>query len=174
MIFTRINPNTPFYRALTPKWAFQPESGAGAAERGGRFNRPGVEARYLGGSPQVALLEYQAESVLLPPAIVACYLVSAEPVVDFTGGYDSRSWSPLWREAFCNWKNLAYLQRVDPPSWDIGDLVRESGACGLLYRSARDVRETNLVLYPECAHLFTAPVYDPDGRLPRDDRSWRP
>ncbi|WP_245470224.1 hypothetical protein [Mesorhizobium sp. M7A.F.Ca.MR.362.00.0.0] len=32
---------------VTPKWAFLPTSGAGAAIDGGRFNRPGVEALYL-------------------------------------------------------------------------------------------------------------------------------
>ncbi|TIO05675.1 MAG: RES domain-containing protein, partial [Mesorhizobium sp.] len=36
---------------LTPKWAFLPTSGAGAAMDGGRFNRPGIEALYLGVHP---------------------------------------------------------------------------------------------------------------------------
>ncbi len=43
----RIGPDEIFHRFLTPKWAFLPTSGAGAASRGGRFNRPGVEALYL-------------------------------------------------------------------------------------------------------------------------------
>jgi RES domain-containing protein len=33
MILTRLGPEAPFYRALTPRWAYLPESGAGAAVR---------------------------------------------------------------------------------------------------------------------------------------------
>lgn len=173
MIFTRLGPAVPFYRALTPSWAYLPESGAGAARVGGRFNRPGVEARYLAASTRGALLEYQQESTLLPPATLATYLVSAERVVDFTGGYLTETWSSVWAEAYCEWKRLAFYEDVDPPSWSIGDLVREAGAAGLLYRSVRDASQVCLVLYPELAHLFSAPVHDPDGRLPRNAESWR-
>ena len=59
MILTHIGPEYTFFRAFTPQWAYQPESGAGAAVRGGRFNRQGVEARYLAASADVALVEYQ-------------------------------------------------------------------------------------------------------------------
>jgi RES domain-containing protein len=141
MIFTRLGPAAPFYRALTPSWAYRPESGAGAARVGGRFNRPGVEARYLAASMHGALLEYQQESTLLKPATLATYLVSAERVVDFTGGYQTETWSPIWAEAYCEWKRLAYYEDVDPPSWSIGDLVREAGAAGLLPRDAESWRK---------------------------------
>lgn len=40
MIFTALGPDLPMFRALTPKWAFAPESGEGAARQGGRFNAP--------------------------------------------------------------------------------------------------------------------------------------
>lgn len=52
MKITRIGPDAVFHRYLTPKWAFLPISGAGAAIDGGRFNRPGVEALYLSGAPK--------------------------------------------------------------------------------------------------------------------------
>jgi len=35
MILTHIGPEDTFFRAITPQWAYQPESGAGAAARGG-------------------------------------------------------------------------------------------------------------------------------------------
>jgi hypothetical protein len=82
-------------------------------------------------------------------------------------------WSAIWAEAYCDWKRLAFYEDIDPPSWVIGDLVREAGAAGLLYRSLRDSSQVCLVLYPELAHLFIAPVHDPDGRLPRNAESWR-
>jgi RES domain-containing protein len=173
MIFTRLGPEVPFFRALTPSWAYQPESGAGAAAVGGRFNRPGVEARYLAETAAGALLEYQQESPLLPPATLATFLVTAEKVVDFSDGYDPERWSPIWAEAYCNWKGLAFLEDVEPPSWVIGDLVREASAAGILYRSVRDPTQRCLVLYPEFAEKFSARVYDPDGKLPRNPNSWR-
>ena len=173
MIFTRLGPDAAFYRALTPRWAYMPESGAGAALVGGRFNRPGVEARYLAETAEGALIEYQQESPLLQPSTLATYLVSAARVVDFSGGYSAEHWSALWAEAYCNWKGLAFLENVEPPSWVIGDVVRAAGAAGILYRSARDPEQRCLVLYPELAETFAAPVHDPNGQLPRNDDSWR-
>jgi len=35
MILTHLGPEDTFFRAFTPQWAYQPESGAGAAVRGG-------------------------------------------------------------------------------------------------------------------------------------------
>jgi RES domain-containing protein len=172
MILTRLGPDAPFYRALTPRWAHLPESGAGAAAVGGRFNRPGVEARYLAETAEGALNEYRQESPLLPPATLGTYLVTADQVVDFSGWYNPEQWSPLWAEAYCNWKGLAFLEGIEPPSWAIGDLVRAAGYGGILYRSARVPSHRCLVLYPEFADTFTAPVHDPDRQLPRNADSW--
>jgi len=62
----RIGPDEIFHRLLTPKWVFLPTSGAGAAIRGGRFNRPGVEALYLSRAPQTALEEYRQGGTIAP------------------------------------------------------------------------------------------------------------
>jgi RES domain-containing protein len=172
VIYRRLGPDALFYRAITPRWSFQPDSGAGAAVAGGRFNRPGVEARYLAESTEGALLEYQQESPLLPPATVVTFRVSAQHVIDFSGGYSVEDWPPIWKEAYCNWKGLAYLDNVEPPSWVIGDLARAAHACGILYRSARNPSVQCLVLYPELSRLFTAKVFDPKGDLPSNAESW--
>ncbi|AMN47203.1 hypothetical protein ACG33_08870 [Steroidobacter denitrificans] len=170
MILVDLRPGSIYYRAFPPRWAHRPESGTGAAIRGGRFNRPGVEARYLAASTEVALREYQAESPLLPPATIASFLVTANKVVDFTGGYDAEHWSEIWGEAYCNWKGMAFLDEIEPPSWVIGDLVREAGHPGILYRSALNSEGICLVLFPELAERagFIASVYDPDSRLPEE------
>jgi hypothetical protein len=68
---------------------------------------------------------------------------------------------------------MAFLENVEPPSWVIGDLVREAGHAGILYRSVRDPVITYLVLFPEWSDRFRAPVYDPEGRLPRNAESWK-
>jgi hypothetical protein len=120
-----------------------------------------------------ALLEYQQESPLLSPATLATYLVTAERIADFSAGYDPEHWSPLWAEVYCNWKGLAFLENIEPSSWGIGDLVRAESIAGILYRSTRDATQRCLVLFPEFADQFTAPVYDPDGMLPQNADSWR-
>ncbi len=72
----------------------------------------------------------------------------------------------------CDWRQLAFYERIDPPSWDIADLVRAEGHRGVLFPSTRG-SGTNLVVYPELLtpddHLA---VHDPEGRLPRDRASW--
>lgn len=175
MILRALGPAAPFHRALTPRWAHTPESGAGAALAGGRFNRPDVEARYLAADPETALTEYQGESPLLQPATLVTFLVTADCVVDFTGGYSVEHWTPIWAEAHGNWKGTAFLEGVEPASWVIGDLVRDAGHAGILYRSARRSGGICLVLFPEmqAATGFVAPVHDPEGQLPRDSSSWR-
>jgi hypothetical protein len=110
------------------------------------------------------------------PATLITFLVTAKNVVDFTGGYNPEQWQEIWAEAGCNWKNLAYLQGIEPPSWVIGDIVRKAGRPGILYRSFRDPSGVCLVLFPDMAAAteFKAPAHDPDQRLPRDRVSWRP
>jgi RES domain-containing protein len=172
MRLVAIGPDAPFFRALTPKWAYAPESGDGAAVKGGRFNRAGIRARYLAASPEAALREYHQESTLLRPATIASFQVTADPVVDFTGGDSVPEWTEIWQEAYCNWKDLAFIQKVDPPSWVIGDLVLAQGAAGLLYRSAVDRKSVCLVLYPDNGSKFRAPVHDPHRALPQNQDSW--
>jgi RES domain-containing protein len=174
MIRTTIGPAAPWYRAIAPRWSYAPESGAGAAVGGGRFNRPGVEARYLADRPEGALREYRGESVLLPPATVATFLVTAAPIVDFRGGYDSKLWGPEWANAYCDWQFLWLTAHTEPPSWTLGDLVIEAGAAGLLYTSRHGASDC-LVLYPAMTDAtgFLAPVHDPSGALPKNSAGWR-
>ena len=175
MMSVAVGPDAFFYRAFSPRWAHQPESGAGASLAGGRFNRPGVPARYLARESETALIEYRAEWPFLPPSTLVSFRVTANPVVDFTGGYQAGVWSSIWAEAGCNWKALSMLEDIEPPSWVIGDLVRESGFAGILYRSARSSDGVCLVLFPEMqSHTgFTATAHDPTGELPKNQDSWQ-
>lgn len=68
MILHDLPPGTTLFRAHTPRWASRPLSGAGAAHRGGRFNREGIEALYLSLDELTALREYQQTSTFLPHA----------------------------------------------------------------------------------------------------------
>lgn len=66
MILTELGPITA-YRMHAPKWAVAPTSGEGAAAYGGRANRPGTPALYLGLEAETAVREYRQLSPLMPP-----------------------------------------------------------------------------------------------------------
>jgi RES domain-containing protein len=173
MKVVRLGPDEIFHRYLTPKWAFVPLSGAGAAIDGGRFNQPGVEALYFSRTAQTALEEYRQDSSITPPATLAAFKVTLEKTADLSAGYDPATWSVGWAEWNCNWRKLARLENKTPPSWSLSDLLIVEGFGGLLFPSLRHPGGTNLVVFN--ANLSGADklqVHDPDHRLPRDQSSW--
>ncbi len=161
------------YRMHVPRWAVAPTSGAGAATHGGRVNRPGVEALYLALETETAIREYQQVSTLLPPGTLTSYQLTAVPVVDFTSGYSASAWAPIWEDFYCDWRELWFNQRVEPPSWVVGDAVIAAGAKGILFPSSLAKGGTNLVLFTQ---MLTAPdvleVFDPGKALPQSQASW--
>ena len=154
------------YRFNTPRWAHQPTSGAGAAKQGGRLNRKGLEALYLSCELPTAAAEYQQLSPLLPPGTVVSYHVSLDKVVDFSAGY-SPAWDSIWEDLGCDWRKLAFNDKVEPPSWVIGDICLEAGAKGVLFPSTVHPGGTNLVVYNTALIRGTDLVepYDPDSVL---------
>src|SRR3546814_6317717 len=82
MILWDLPPGSTLFRAHTPQWASDPLSGAGAAAKGGRFNREGVEALYLSLDEVTALREYQQTSPFLPPCTMTSYTATLTGLVD--------------------------------------------------------------------------------------------
>lgn len=170
----RIGPDAVYHRYLTPRWAYLPTSGAGAAVDGGRFNRPGVEALYLSEAPQTAFEEYRQGASIAPPATLAAYQVTLNEVADLSEGYDPDQWEPAWSEWACQWRKLARIDKKVPPSWKLADIVISSGLRGLLFPSLRHAGGTNLVVFSaNLTNADSVKVHDPDGRLPKDQSSWR-
>jgi RES domain-containing protein len=169
-----LGPDEVFYRYVTPKWAFAPTSGAGAAAGGGRFNRPGVEALYLARSPDTALEELRQDASIVPPATLIAFKITAAEVVDFSAGFDPDIWAPEWASWNCAWKKIARIDKQIPPSWTLAEPLISAGYRGLLFPSTRQPGGINLVLYPQNLTPDDAiSVHDPDGRLPVDQLSWR-
>ena len=169
----RVGPDEIFHRYLTPKWAFLPTSGAGAAIDGGRFNRPGVEALYLSRSTQTALEEYKQGASITPPATLAAYKITLAEVADLSQGFDPNVWDDAWKDWHCTWRQVARIDKKVPPSWKLADLVITAGMRGILFPSLRHAGGTNLVIFP--ANLVDddhVVVHDPDHRLPQDQSSW--
>lgn len=162
------------YRFIVPRWSHAPTSGAGAAVKGGRFNRAGVEALYLSEEIATAVAEYRQYEELLPPGTLVTYLVSRLRVVDFSAGYVAGTWDALWADYACNWRQLAFEQGVEPASWVLGDLALDAGAAGILFPSMAAAGGINLVLFNSSALPREAlRVHDPNGELPRDSESWK-
>ena len=173
MILTELGPLTA-YRKHTPRWATAPTSGAGAAAHGGRANRTGTQALYLALEPETAVREYQQLSPLMPPGTLVSYTVRVAPVVDFRAGYDGARWSELWEEFHCDWRELWFNQRVEPPSWVLADEAIAAGAKGILFVSKVAPSGLNLVIYNDMLTSDDAlQVYDPTGALPKNQDSWR-
>ena len=66
----------------------------------------------------------------MPPGILVSYTVRLAPVVDFRAGYDSTQWPELWEEFHCDWRELRFNQRVEPPSWVLADEALAAGRKG--------------------------------------------
>jgi len=172
MILTAISGITA-YRMHAPKWAVSPTSGAGAGKHGGRANRIGLSALYLALDINTAVREYQQVSPLMPPGTLVSYKVTIDPVVDFTSGYQGGKWAALWEDFYCDWRGYWFNQRIEPPSWILGDEVVAAGAKGILFRSRLSPQGVNLVLYmDELGSTDRLEVYDPQGALPRNQSSW--
>lgn len=174
MKLVRLGPDEVFHRYLTPKWAYVPTSGAGAATDGGRFNRPGVEALYLSRVPQTALDEYRQGASITPPATLAAYKVTLDQVVDLSLGYDPNDWDVEWAKWDCAWRRIARIDKKTPPSWTLSDTIISAGCGGLLFPSLQHAGGTNLVVFS--ANLTTGDkveVHDPHNQLPRNQSSWQ-
>jgi RES domain-containing protein len=174
MILRDLGQDETLCRVLTPRWSHAPTSGSGAAVKGGRFNRPGLEALDLSQTMETALAEYQQHARLLPPGMLVTFLVSRVQVVDFSAGYEASRWNPLWAEYACHWRQLAFEEKVEPASWALGDMALEANAAGSLFPSTTHVGGINLVLFHSSALAPDAlRVHDPNGDLPGDAQSWQ-
>lgn len=173
MILCDLPPGTTLFRAHTPQWATQPTSGAGAAARGGRFNRAGVEALYLSLDELTALREYQQTSPFLPPCTMCSYTVALRGLVDLRQLHRSQRWEELWHDWREDWRHLLLERRIEPPTWVLADMVRAQGHTGIVFPSLTHTGGTNVVVYPDrLGDGDSVLVNDPEGRLPRDQSSW--
>jgi RES domain-containing protein len=164
------------YRAHNPKWAFAPESGAGAARTGGRFNPVGMAALYTSRRFETAWLEAQQGMPFKAQPLTLCaYTVACDDVLDLTDPAIRTANAITPADLACPWKDLA-TRGVIPPSWHIALRMRAAGIAAIIvpsYASGATTADVNVVFW---AWSATPPhqilVIDDDQRLPRDDRSW--
>lgn len=164
------------YRGHDPAWSFTPLSGEGAAITGGRFNRKGEPTLYLSLDIMTAVGECtQGFSHRLQPLTMCEYDIDCEDIADLRdeAGRDDHNIS--WDELACGWLSCQRERRA-APSWLVADRLKADGYSGILVPSfvpGATPANQNLVLWqwgPDLPHQVV--VYDPSGRLPRNQLSW--
>lgn len=166
-----------FYRAHDPRWALSALSGYGAAQAGGRFNPRGVPALYLASTIEGAVIEAShGFAHRFDPLTMVAYDVDVADIVDLTRADVRKAAGVELAELACGWA-LDLANGQEPASWRIANRLRATEAGMLVPSFANGAREDmrNLVLWkwgPDPPHRVT--VYDPSGRLPKDQRSWQP
>lgn len=167
-------------RVLAPRWAHDPLSGAGAAFRGGRYNRPGIEALYLAYDIDIAVREYE-QDIGTRPGTFCFYDVDLSPVVDLTvvGAVRDLGFAPADR--FCLWKDM--LSRgATPPTWLLADAAVAAGFVAAIVPSAvpanrpprRRSTGKNVVIWRwnSGGPGTRVTALDPTNELPVDQSSW--
>ena len=164
------------YRAHDPRWSFQPLSGEGAADRGGRFNPRGVPALYLTLNVVGAVKEAnQGLAFHIDPCVLCSYEVDCDGLADLRTAEGRAEAGISEADMAAGWLALARAGRT-PPTWTmVRRLIRagRSGALAPSYAPGATAEDGNLVLWRWGAEGgCRVAVHDPDGRLPRDGRSW--
>jgi len=139
--------------------------------RGARFNPKGVPALYLGLTIMTAVKEAnQGFAHRIDPCVLCSYEVDCDDIVDLTTE-EARGEEDM----ACAWA-MALGDAERPASWSIYDRLRSRHVAGIVVPSfapsAQD-EDRNLVLWdwgPDLPHKVT--VFDPSGRLPKDQLSW--
>lgn len=164
------------YRAHDPRWAFSPLSSEGARLVGGRFNPVGTPALYLSLTLEGAVVEASSGfGGRFEPLTLCSYEGDVEDLLDLRTDAERTAAGVALDELFCQWE-LDLAEGRDPASWTVAKRLIAAGAAGILVPSfATGARPdmANLVLWkwgPDLPHRVT--VYDPSGRLPKDQLSW--
>jgi RES domain-containing protein len=164
------------FRAHDPNWSWSPLSGAGAALRGRRFNWPGLEALYLSLTYKTVFREISGGFAhRLTPYVLCSYDVDCEDVVDLRTDAGRAASGVELSDLGCAWGNALIAGR-EPDSWTVVRRLLADGSAGALvpsFANGATADDQNLVLWrwgPDLPHKVA--VYDPTGKLPKNQLSW--
>jgi RES domain-containing protein len=164
------------YRAHHPMWSYDPISGNGAKQHGGRFNPRGLSALYLSLDPTTAWMEAQQGFPFKPqPMTLVAYEINCVRIADLNDPTLLTNLGSSSQDLACAWEDMA-SQQQQPPTWRLVEQLRALNVAGVLVRSfAAGCNNTNqnLVLWDWTdVEPNTVKVIDEFGRLPKTSASW--
>ncbi|WP_425548627.1 RES family NAD+ phosphorylase [Allohahella marinimesophila] len=164
------------YRAINPRWSYEPTSGAGAALFGGRFNPPGTPALYTSLRFETAWLEAQQGFPLKSQPLTICtYQVDIENILDLTDPTTCGRLSISQDDLACAWRSL-HDDRLPVPTWELARLCNANRTRGIIAPSfavGAGPQDRNLILWQwSDSRPSQVVVIDDEGRLPRNPDSW--
>jgi len=160
------------WRMLSPRWAHDPLSGAGAARFGGRWNARDRPALYLSEDHGTAIAEYMQGFV--HPGTLTPYTLDVERVLDLTDAATRSTVGVDVDSLALHWRTVRDVDKGMPASWTFSEAAVDAGFDGLRVRSAQ-ATGWNIVLWRWNVDKHSrATVVDPDGDLPRNAKSWLP
>jgi RES domain-containing protein len=130
-----------------------------------------MPALYMSEDLLTAVAEYE-QGLGIRPGTFCAYDVDVEDIADLLEASVCRDLAISGDALLCPWKEIAFVHRQRPPTWDIGDRLRASGAKGARVPSAARPDGVNLVLWQWNGPGARVLALDPDRDLPRDGRSW--
>jgi RES domain-containing protein len=113
---------------------------------------------------------------MIPPLTIVAYDVDCDDIEDLTDAMALKRLGIDPSDFDCAWKVLAETAQ-SVPSWDISTRLAAADVSGIIVRSfcqGVPADAKNLVLWrwaDDMPHKVT--IFDPEGRLPRDNVSWR-
>ncbi len=164
------------FRAHDPNWAWTPLSGVGAALKGRRFNWPGLETLYLSLRFNTVFREVSGGFAhRLTPYVLCSYDVDCADIADLRTDADRVAMGIALHDLACAWGD-ALIKRREPASWAVVRRLIADGHAGVLvpsFANGATSDDQNLVLWrwgPALPHRVE--VFDPTGKLPKDQLSW--
>lgn len=165
------------FRAHDPNWAWSPLSGVGAALKGRRFNWPGLETLYLSLSFNTVFREVSGGFAhRLTPYVLCSYDVDCEDVADLRTAAGRADLGVMLSELAGAWGD-ALIGGREPESWAVVRRLIANGYAGILvpsFANGATADDQNIVLWrwgPDLPHKVM--VYDPTGKLLKNQMSWR-
>lgn len=111
----------------------------------------------------------------LDPTVLCSYDVDCDHIIDLTTEQGRGDAAISFDDIACAWA-MSLADGSRPASWSVYDRLVKGGAAGIIVPSfapGAEADDRNLVLWnwaPDLPHKVQ--VFDPSGRLPRDQLSW--
>jgi RES domain-containing protein len=112
----------------------------------------------------------------IEPCVLCSYEVACDDIADLRMPEGRAEHHVRFEDLACPWFGLL-AQGKEPPSWDISRRLYNEGKAGILVPSfapGATAEDHNLVLWRWGDRPpYRVQVFDPSGRLPKDQISWR-